>query len=114
MSQHRNSPPWKLIISAVILAVLGAWGAMYFASRPERVLKIQAERVILESLAAPSTAKITTTNVKINERGAIVEGYVDAQNGFGAAIRKDWFVAFERDGEKFAIIKQMVGDKKIE
>lgn len=54
-----------------------------------------AERGVKAHLKAPSTASFDCVDVRSNEEGTryLVKGYVDAQNSFGATLRKQ-FAAF--------------------
>lgn len=56
-------------------------------------LQTQSEEAIKKLLKAPSTAKfpnINSWNMWIEGETTIIQGYVDAQNGFGALIRSDF------------------------
>lgn len=63
-----------------------------------------AEREIKERLKSPSTAKFPTYNhATIMKSGNKfkVEGYVDAENSFGAKLRVNFTVEFEKTGSEY-------------
>lgn len=56
-----------------------------------------AQNLVKDELRSPSTAKFPIdTSYKVKRSGSdwIVEGYVDAQNGFGATVRQYWKATF--------------------
>lgn len=63
----------------------------------------EAEAIISKYLKSPSTAKFPSIGeVKIEDLGGggfQVEGYVDAQNSFGAMLRQNWEMVFQFVGD---------------
>jgi hypothetical protein len=65
-------------------------------------MQVKAERAVKQRLKAPSTAKFpgmfeqSAYRISKTTNGYILKGWVDAQNGFGAMIRNDWYVEFLR------------------
>lgn len=74
-------------------------------SADERDAKICAVKAVEDNLKSPSTAKfcsyseMTAENLGGNQWR--IEGYVDAQNSFGAMIRENWIVTLTLTGEGF-------------
>lgn len=63
---------------------------------------VACQQWVEEQLKAPSTAEFpTTSSVDISNKGAqwTVNGYVDAQNGFGAMIRTDFTCTATHTGD---------------
>lgn len=62
-----------------------------------------AEKEVKESLKAPSTANFPTYNdgtiTKSGSRFTVI-GYVDAENSYGAEIRNNFVVIFEKTGSE--------------
>lgn len=84
-----------LIVAAVVLGGAAFLGSAYGIASPTRDPARGAERAceqfIEARLKAPSTARFPRETVSKNTVGAyVVEGQVDAQNGFGAMIRMDY------------------------
>lgn len=64
--------------------------------------KLQVQTAVESLLKAPSTAKFPNINewgFDKNPERVIVQGYVDAQNGFGAMIRSEFQVTYGPDGQ---------------
>jgi hypothetical protein len=63
----------------------------------------EAEAIISKYLKSPSTAKfpsIVDVDIKdLGDGGFQVEGYVDAQNSFGAMLRQNWQMVFQFVGD---------------
>jgi hypothetical protein len=71
------------------------------------------------ALKSPSTAKFsnpvldkgTTGSVVTNEGRIESTGFVDAQNSFGAALRENWKVVVQPEGEQWRIVHAVLGGK---
>lgn len=63
----------------------------------------EAEAIVSKYLKSPSTAKfpsMSEVNIKdLGAEGFQVEGYVDAQNSFGAMLRQNWEMVFQFVGD---------------
>ena len=70
---------------------------------PPGELTYFAEQQITKRLRAPTTAKYPwDSELRVMVDGACnmtIDGYVDAQNGFGAIIRSNWEVVLEKIGK---------------
>lgn len=79
---------------------------------------VYAEKVIKDTLKAPSTAKFVDVQAYelSNEKDVwAVNGYVDSQNSFGAMIRNQWEVQLDyRDGKGGTIKSILFDGKKIQ
>lgn len=72
-----------------------------------------AQSIVKEKLKSPSTAKFPWGGYSVKKCGNdfIVEGYVDAENSFGATIRTNWKTTFtmgDTSGEKYKISNYQV------
>lgn len=68
--------------------------------------KILCEQRIKNMLKAPSTAKITFENKNKIGTTYTFSGYVDAQNSFGAMLRKPFYIRLEFEpGKGYKILK---------
>ncbi|MFC4805750.1 hypothetical protein [Filifactor villosus] len=76
----------------------------YFLTDEEEImLKTQAEIMVKDILAAPSTAKFPGYAEYVMEKTPdkyIVGSYVDAQNGFGAMLRSEFMIRISRKDNK--------------
>jgi tetratricopeptide (TPR) repeat protein len=103
-----------VIITALALAVIVGLAAVRqpraVETRPSQILNTGSfgseaysfcKLAIIESLKAPSTAEFPFSEYIATHNGNdkyTVEGYVDAQNSFGAMIRSDWTCVVLRRG----------------
>jgi hypothetical protein len=91
---------WVIAILGVLLvgAILMPGGARWEEIRETRKLENLAKEAVLRSLKAPKTADVTHLATEREKGSVFIQGYVDAENGFGAMIRSKWCVQFTRDG----------------
>ncbi len=85
------------LLLIVIVAALASGGDRD-AGRSSAVAIYNCKRSIKARLKAPSTAKFKSASTAKVKRGAIVRGYVDAQNSFGAATRSRYICHMELRG----------------
>lgn len=83
----------------------------------ERVFAwVVAEQEVKAILKNPKTSKFpfsaSSKDVDIQKSGNtyIVKSYVDAENSFGAVIRNNFTIKFERDGEKYTLIEAYIDE----
>jgi hypothetical protein len=97
-----------------------ATGASNSGSRqPDMIdMQVKAERLIKNNLKAPSTAKFPgmfeQSAYKLAKTASgtyILKGWVDAQNGFGAMIRSDWYVEFRQDASGLSVVNFEIARK---
>jgi hypothetical protein len=89
---------------AVLIAIM-----LNPSSSPERtkerdasMAQIKAERFVRTTLRAPSTAKFSGSSVVEQGNGVfVVRGAVDAQNAFGAMLRKNYVCRVQRTGDEW-------------
>lgn len=81
-------------------------------------MQVAAERAIKQRLKAPSTAKFPgmfeQSAYKLAKTASgtyILKGWVDAQNGFGAMIRSDWYVEFRHDAAGLEVLRAEIADQ---
>lgn len=82
-SPKPTNTPGRIIVEDTPIPATGSEAAAWTA----------CERFVSEQLKAPSTAKFSGFDTEISDRGDgryIVQGYVDAENSFGAMIRNDY------------------------
>ena len=69
--------------------------------------KVYAEQAVEKMLKAPSTAKFSgwgdTKITKVNENTYNIKGYVDAENSFGAKLRKNYSVDVVFSGKTYRV-----------
>jgi hypothetical protein len=74
---------------------------------------IKAEKAIRARLKAPSTARFDycyryEVRATPDRTGIYVKGYVDAQNSFGAMLRKPFVVRFKRNDDQWTVVAAVV------
>ena len=89
-------------IFAMLLALILVFGLMACGEYDDTRVKVivQTENIIEGVLKSPTTAQFCKSNeytVGINREAglALVGGYVDSQNGFGAMIRTEFVLEFD-------------------
>ena len=76
----------------------------------------EAKKNILLSLKSPSSAKFTDENeITISKNGDryIVQGFVDAQNSYGAALRSKYKATISMIGDLYLIDELIIGDETV-
>ena len=90
------------LVLIIVGFVLSCWVALSLNSgeRGPSVssMKYNAEEAIQRQLKAPSTAEFSNVVLLAEKDGFVVVGDVDAQNIYGAMLRKRWVVKFNKDG----------------
>ncbi len=93
-------------------------GSQQAVSDRETISTAYAESIIEQLLKSPSTAKFSNVQAYelSNETDVwAVNGYVDSENSFGAAIRSTWEVQLDyRDGKGGTVISVLFDGKKVQ
>lgn len=83
----------------------------------ETISVVYAEKIIKNTLKAPSTAKFVDVKAyELSDQSDVwaVNGYVDSQNGFGAMLRSQWEVQLDfRDGKGGTVKSVFFDGKKV-
>ena len=69
--------------------------------------QLRAEKAVKSILLSPDSAKFPSYYDYVFDKTAdriLVQGYVDASNSFGAMLRSDFEIAFDRDGDILSFI----------
>lgn len=84
----------RLAYALAIITILLSCNTNY--NDPEFDAILNVKQHVTQQLKAPSTAEFNqTTATKLKDNVYLVKGTVDAQNGFGAMIRKDFSCEIE-------------------
>jgi hypothetical protein len=113
----QHDDPWagfKLAGLAVVGMLITGWLCNWGhrpAPEPQQVTRdftsyfVKAQDHVREQLKAPATASFPWFDYKVYETsdGYIVSSYVDAQNGFGANVRTQWYCKLTKSGDVVAV-----------
>lgn len=88
-------------------------GTGFSSSEIEAATFALAEKAVKSNLKAPSTAKFCKQPEcdfeYLGNNQYQMSGWVDAENGFGAMIRSNWYIVAELDGTKMKLVSVLVG-----
>jgi hypothetical protein len=90
----KSKTPVLVVIVGIVLGLL-CWGVVSgkFASKPKpdgSGATAVCRTFVKRQLKAPSTAEFSGETVRTDGPGWLVSGFVDAQNSFGAALRRHY------------------------
>jgi hypothetical protein len=89
-----------LILIIIVLCVVIGGCQSLFGGHSDSDSIVPAQEAVKDMLKSPSTADFCdndTVSKDEDTEGYIVEGCVDAQNGFGATVRIDYTVYLDKD-----------------
>ncbi len=113
------------VVSLVALIILAGliWGKIDPSSldKPEldrNLAESRCEDFVKDRLKSPSTAKFPSEHTRIrifddkspDNKSLEVEGDVDAQNEFGAILRRHYFCTVHKDGSSWELLDLKIGE----
>jgi len=88
-----------LMVIGVIVGLVGGGGDDEPSEPTAFEAELQCQEWVRAKLKAPSTAKFSETSSRGGPVSWTVQGYVDAENSFGAMLRSSWTCSIRIDGD---------------